>query len=202
LLSMSPDELTILDESAKLRPLISPLRRRLLENLRDPESAVGLSRRLGLPRQKINYHLRELEREGFLELVEERRRRGRLERVLRATATAYLVSSEFLGELAADPDTFQDRFSSAYLIALASQLVRDVAELQRGAAQTNKRLATMALQVDVRFASAADRAAFADELAGTIARLAAKYHQPGPQGRRHRFVIGGHPTRTKTKVEE
>jgi predicted ArsR family transcriptional regulator len=198
---MSPDELTILDESAKLRPLISPLRRRLLEHLRDPDSAVGLSRRLGLPRQKINYHLRELEREGFLELVEERPRRGRVERVLRATSTAYLVSSEFLGDLAADPDAFQDRFSSAYLIALASRLVRDVAELQRGAAQANKRLATMALQVDVRFASAADRAAFAHELTGAVARLAAKYHQEGPKGRTHRFVIGGHPTRTKPKME-
>ena len=61
-------------------------RLRLVRELVEPDSAAGLAKRLGLPRQRLNYHLRELEAAGLLELVEERRRGNCVERIVRAVA--------------------------------------------------------------------------------------------------------------------
>ena len=72
--------------------LLQPGRIDLLRMLAEPDSAAGLARKLGLPRQQINYHLRELERHGLVELVEERRKGNVTERVLQATAASYVIS--------------------------------------------------------------------------------------------------------------
>ena len=41
-------------------------RLRLVCALSAPASGAELARRLGLPRQRVNYHLRELEKEGLV----------------------------------------------------------------------------------------------------------------------------------------
>ena len=175
--------------------LLDPLRLRLVGELRsEPDSASGLARRLKLPRQKLNYHLRELEKEGFVELAEERRKGNCIERVVRVTARAYVIDPAIFGTLGIDPAQFQDRFSSAYLVAVAAKTIRDVAVLRQRAEKAGKRLATFTLQSEVRFASAADRAAFVEELTMTIARLAAKYHnEQAAGGRKFQFVLGAYP---------
>jgi len=175
--------------------LLQPLRSLLLKELRGPGSASSLSRRLGMPRQRLNYHLRELEKQGLVEFVEERRRGNCLERVVRATAHSYLISPEALGGLGADPAEVADRFSSAYLVATAGQAVREVAALSGRAEAEGKRLPTLTLSTEVRFASAEARNGFAEELATALARLAAKYHdEQAPAGRSFRFFVGGYPT--------
>ncbi|WP_281689322.1 ArsR/SmtB family transcription factor [Pseudonocardia thermophila] len=58
-----------------------PVRARILTELATaPGSASSLARTLGIPRQKINYHLRQLEEHGIVQLIEERRRSGLTER--------------------------------------------------------------------------------------------------------------------------
>jgi hypothetical protein len=142
----------------------------------------------------VNYHLRELEKDGLVELVEERRRGNCNERVVRATARSYLISPEALGGLGSRPEQIRDRFSASYLVATAGQAIRDIGVLQDGAERAGKRLATLTLTSEIRFASAEDRNAFAEELATTLARLAAKYHDgDATGGRRFRFFVGGHP---------
>jgi len=174
--------------------LLQPLRQEILESLGEPESASGLARRLGLPRQKVNYHLRELEKDGFVELVEERRRGNCTERVVRATARSYLISPEALGALGSDPGRIPDRLSAAYLVATAGRAVRDIGEMQERADEEGKRLATLTLTSEVRFASAEARNAFAEELATALAGLVAKHHDEStPGGRRFQFFVGGYP---------
>lgn len=191
-----------MDDPAQVAVALSPLRRRLLAELeREPDSAVGLARRLALPRQRLNYHLRALERAGFLELFEERQRRGCVERALRVSAQAFVIDPALLGSLGADPAAIQDRFSSNYLLATATKLLRELAELQRGAARAKKPIATLTLETEVRFASAEQRATFAEELAAALARLAAKYHDDSPGSRAFRFVLAGHPVRKDTSPD-
>jgi DNA-binding transcriptional ArsR family regulator len=169
-------------------------RSRLLAELREPVSAAGLAERVGLPRQKVNYHLRLLEQHGLIELVEERRKGNCTERVLRATAASYVISPGALEGVAPDPRRSPDRLSARWLLALAGQLVRDVADLLAGAERAGKRLATFALDGEVRFASAADRAEFTEELATAVAALVARYHdENAPSGRAHRIVLAVHP---------
>src|SRR5262249_52880554 len=125
---LSNEAVGVVGDREGLAAILSPLRRQMLENLARPDSASGLSRRLGIPRQKINYHLRKLEEAGLVELVEEKMRRGCLERMVRVTARAFVVSPEFLEGLAADPEAIADRYSSAYLVAAAARMVRQVAD--------------------------------------------------------------------------
>ena len=113
---------------------------------------------------------------------------------MRATARSYLISPEALGGLGSSPERIRDRFSAAYLVATAGQAIRDIGELQDRAHAAGQRLATLTLSSEVRFATGEDRNAYAEELATTLARLAAKYHDENASGgRRFRFFVGGHP---------
>jgi DNA-binding transcriptional ArsR family regulator len=200
---LEPAPLQVVADSARAATLLHPPRLQLIAHLREPDSASGLARKLGQPRQRINYHLRELERGGFLEFVEERRRGNCVERLVRATARSYVISPEVLGQVGTTPAEFQDRFSSAYLLAAASRAIRDVAGLRSKATAAGKRLATMTLETDVRFARAQDRKAFTEELTREIGRIVAKYHdQSAAGGRTFHLVIGAYPSPKTTETTE
>src|SRR5574341_520547 len=151
-------------DAASASALLNPLRLQILERLREPDSASGLSRLMNLSRQKLNYHLRELEKHGLVEQVEERKKGNCVERIVRATARHYLINPDALGNLATDPSQIQDHFSSTYLVAVAARTIRDLAVLRTRAEKAGKKLATFTLETNVRFASAADQHAFAEEL--------------------------------------
>src|SRR3954471_1052184 len=125
-------DVTVIEDPAAAEVSLDPIRARLLAELAEPRSATMLAAALGLPRQKVNYHLRTLEEHGLVELVEERPRRGLTERVLQATARGYVVSPAALGRSGADPAR-TDRLSTRYLIAVAARLVREVGLLARRA---------------------------------------------------------------------
>jgi hypothetical protein len=115
--------------------------------------------------------------------------------VLRATAASFVISPTALAAVQPDPARSPDRLSARWLLAVAARLVRDVGDLIGGAARAGKRVATFALDGEVRFASAADRAAFAEELATAVTALVAKYHDDTAEGgRRHRVVVALHPS--------
>lgn len=191
----------VLTDSVQLAAVLSPLRMRVLEEMKQPQSATSLAPRLGVSRQKLNYHLRELEREGFLEVAEERQRRGCVERVMKVTSRAFVVSPTVLGRLGDDPAQARDRFSSAYLLATASHLIRDVAILQERAGAVDERLATFTMETAVRFRSPAAFRSFVEELAASVAALAAKYDDASAGSRRFRVVLGSHPAITKSQAD-
>jgi DNA-binding transcriptional ArsR family regulator len=188
-------DVAVIDDPAAAEVCMDPMRARLLAELSEPGSATMLAGRVGLARQKVNYHLRELERHGLIELVEERKKGNVTERVLRATALSYVISPAVLPAVQPDPARAPDRLSARWLLALGAKLVRDVGALIEGAAKARKPLATFGLDAEVRFASAADRAAFAEELTATITALVSRYHdEHAPGGRDHRVVLAIHPT--------
>jgi DNA-binding transcriptional ArsR family regulator len=191
----------VLTDASQLAAALSPLRMRVLREMQEPESATTLAPRIGLSRQTLNYHLRELEREGFLELVEERPRRGCVERLLKVTSRAFVVNPALFGALADDPEQVRDRFSSAYLIATATAMVRDVVTLARRAGAVEQRLATFTMDCDVGFESPAQFRTFTAELASAVATLAAKYDSSRPGSRRFRVALGSHPVVTKTAAD-
>jgi DNA-binding transcriptional ArsR family regulator len=195
-------DVAVIGDPATAEVSLDPVRARLLAELAEPASATMLAARVGLPRQKVNYHLRALERHGLVELVEERRKGNCTERVLRATAASYVISPAALAAVAPDPGRAPDRLSARWLLALASRLVRDVGELLTGATRAGKPVATFALDGEVRFASAADRAAFAEELATAVTALVGRYHDETAEGgRAHRVIVAVHPAITTDTVE-
>jgi DNA-binding transcriptional ArsR family regulator len=187
-------DVAVIEDPAVAEAALDPVRARLLAQLAEPKSATMLAAAAGLPRQKVNYHLRALERHGLIELVEERRKGNMTERLLQATAGSYVISPAALAAAAPDPARSPDRLSARWLLALAAQLVRDVGGLITASAKADKRLATFGMDGEVRFASATDRAAFTQELTQAVTALVAKYHdERAAGGRTHRLVIAIHP---------
>jgi DNA-binding transcriptional ArsR family regulator len=185
------DDIAVIEDPAAAEVSLDPIRARLLAELVTPGSAAMLAPRLGLPRQKINYHLRTLEQHGLVHLVEERRRGNVTERMMQATAASYVISPAALSAVAPDPARAPDRLSAHWLLALAARLVGDVGTLITGAGRARQRVATFALDGELRFATPADRAAFAEELSVAVTQLIARHHSD--TGRKHRLVVAVHP---------
>jgi DNA-binding transcriptional ArsR family regulator len=174
-------DIAVIEDPVAAEVSLDPVRARLLTELAEPASATMLAARMRLPRQKVNYHLRALERHRLVELVEERRKGNCIERVLRATARSYVISPAALGSVQPDPGR---------------------AGGPEGAGE-RKRIATFALDAEVRFASARDRAEFTAKLANAFAALVAEYHdETADGGRPHRVLIALHPTLPTDAIQE
>ena len=184
-----PGSIQVVSGSGVVRGGLGELRRTLLRALRCPASAVELAERLGESRQRINYHLRELEKGGLVELVEERRRRGCTERIVRATADAVVVEPQVIGELGTQG---RDRFAADRLLAVAARTARDVSRMRTRAAESGKRLLTFTIEADIAFESPAQLRRFVDELAERVAELGSSYDTGRRRGR-YRILVGGHP---------
>jgi DNA-binding transcriptional ArsR family regulator len=188
----------VIQSAASAEKLLKPERLRMLEMLAEPDSATGLAKRLKLPRQTVNYHLRELEQEGFVELVEERRKGNCMERVVRATARSYVISPQVLGALGLEANKVRDQFSSGYLVSAAARTIREVSILRQRADKAGQKLATLTLETEIRFADAQARQQFTEEVLNMVASLALKYHdEKAETGRSFRLLVGSYPTITK-----
>ncbi|HZA35889.1 MAG TPA: helix-turn-helix domain-containing protein [Vicinamibacterales bacterium] len=196
-------DIQVIEDAVTATVALEPMRSRLLSELAAPASAATLAARVGLARQKVNYHLHALEAHGLVRLAHERKWGGLTERLLVATAASYIVSPGALGPVAADPSREIDRLSASFLIALGARVVREVGDLVRRAKDTGKRLATLAVDAEIRFRSATDRAAFSNELTEAITKLLAKYHdESAPGGRAHRLMVVAYPLPHKSDSKE
>lgn len=180
--------MTYLDQPDQVRKALSPLRRDLLRRLREPASATQLAAALDIPRQRVNYHLRALEEAGLVELVEERQKRGCVERIMRTKPGAFVVDPAVMNT---EFTQIHDQYAAEHLVNVAAGTVRDVARMQASAADKGKRLLTFTVETEVRFAQPSDVHAFTDELAEAIRAVVARYDTP--DGRPYRMVAGGHP---------
>jgi len=196
------DDVHVITDPAAAVVALEPVRSRLLAELAEPASAATLASRLGIARQKLNYHMRALEAHELVREAEIRLWGGLKERLLVASAASYVISPKALGPVALDPGRSADRLSASYLIALGARIVDEVSDLLRRSRAADKHLATLALDTEIRFRSAADRAAFSNELVDTITTLVARYHdQSAPGGRAHRLVLVAHPLPDESKSE-
>jgi len=187
-------DVEVIDDPEAAAVALEPIRSRLLSELGEPASAATLAARVGLPRQKVNYHLRALESRGLVRVTKKRKWGGLTERLLIATAASYVVSPAAMGPVATDPDRTADHLSAGYLISLAARVIREVSALHRRARELGKRLATLSIDTEVRFRSTEERAAFTSELTQAVTSLVARYHDAtAPGGRAHRLVIVAHP---------
>jgi DNA-binding transcriptional ArsR family regulator len=193
-------DVAVIDDPGAAMVALDPIKVQLLAQLSEPASAAALSSRVGLPRQKINYHLRALEDHRLVEPAELRRWGGLTERVMVASAASYVVSPAALGPIGADPARNNDRMSASYLIAVAARIVREVSDAWRAARKSEKRLATLSIDTVIRFKSPADRAAFTNDIANAVAAIAARYHDESAHGGRpHRLVVASYPAPDTTR---
>src|SRR5438552_8830341 len=144
-------DIQVIDDPAAATVALGPMRSRLRSELAAPASAAALAMRVGLARQKVNYHLRALEAHWLVRLAQEPKWGGLTERLLVATAASYVVSPSALGPVAVEPSREADRLSASYLIALGARVVREVGDLVRRAREAGKRLGNLAVATEGRF---------------------------------------------------
>ena len=185
---------TVIDDPAAAMAALDPVRANILAILAEPGSSTTVAAALGLPRQQVNYHLRTLERHNLVRMVEERPKRGLTERVMLATARAYVV-------VAVDPRRERSR-SSPDRPALdpipSSPLPLEwLAKspiwpdgLTRPANRWPRWRSTV--RSDSRRPPTEPRSP--PELTAAVTALAAKYHdEHANRGRWHRVVVAAHP---------
>lgn len=182
--------MALLDDADRVRTALSPIRRRLLGALQSPGSAASLAVALGMPRQKVGYHLKALEDAGLVNLVEQRQRRGFTERLFTASADAYLIDPDLLAGPAPEART-QDRYAADHLIRTAAETVREVGRMRQAADAEGRRLLTFTLDAEIAFASPGDIERFAERLADALSGLADEFNTEG--GRPYRLIAAAHP---------
>jgi DNA-binding transcriptional ArsR family regulator len=206
---MAAAPIHVVQDASRAAALLDPLRLRIVEALRQPDSAAGIARRLRLPRQKVNYHVRELARAGYLRRAGQRRVRSMIERRYVATAQAYVLAPSLLGALAADRGRIEDAFSLAYLLALTARVQTDLTRVQDLAQEQGKRVTTLSISTKFRFESAEQRAEFARALQNAIVDVVGRFASPDRrsdgskgEGRPFRLVLGCYPAPPEEKPEQ
>lgn len=177
-----------------------PLRLVILQAASMPRSATEIAAGLGLPRQRVNYHIGRLRSAGFLVPAGRRRRRGLFEQRYAATAQAYVLDPQVLGPVRARADLIGDRLSAEYLVALSTQIQSDLGQVMTEATRQGKRVATMSVSTEIRFTSPEQRTRFARALERAVTRLVGRHAAPAQTadgqplpGRLFRLIVGCYP---------
>lgn len=178
-----------------LQVLAHPLRVRILEALRAPTSAAAIARRLDEPRQKVNYHLKELSKVGLVHAAGERRNGNFIETLYRAAARTFVVSPRVAW---ADPrraHALRDQLPLEQLVQTGEQIQRDASALLDRAAFDGEQIASASVTAEVGFASERERADFLNEYLKAVGPLLKKYGTK--DGARYRVVFAAYPQPTK-----
>ncbi len=196
----APSDLECVEDARRASVLLHPLRLRILGHAREPVSASAIGAAIGLPRQKVNYHLRELLKARFVRRAGDRKKRNMLERRFVATARAYFFSPRILAPVRPRDRALADRASAAYLVSLAADVQSETARAMRAAEERGQRVATLALDAEIRFETADQRARFAEALERAVAEVVARHASPARRtggaaapGRPFRLVLLCHP---------
>ena len=153
----------------------------------------------------MNYHVRALERAGFLRPAGRQRKRNMIEQRYVATARAFVLSAGILGPVGVDWRDIGDTASADYLLALTEQVRSDL-EQAAGEAE-GKPITTVSLKSQFRFESPGQRTEFAsavrEAVVGVIARLSSPNRlengRPG-RGRPYRLVLACYPVPAGTQA--
>ena len=188
-----PLDLSVVQHPRAAAALLDPTRALILKALRQPGSAASVARSLGLPRQRVAYHVRQLEKAGLVTHEGDNRRGNCVERLVKATATHYLVGPASVGELGPAGGEYSDQFSSSYLLGTAASLINELTTVREQAAKSKKRVPTLTLNSTVEVESSTQMAQFAEDLTKAVAEVVAKYQSTGDHRRSFRLVVGSYP---------
>ena len=171
--------------------LAHPLRLRILDALRQPASAAQVAREIGHPRQKVNYHLKGLERAGLVRAVGERRTGNFIESLYQAVARSFVVSPRVAWADARRAKAMAEQVSLGQLVVLGEIIQQDAAALLDRATFDGEQVASASVAAEVKFRTERDRAEFLEAYLAAIGPLVKKYG--GDAGETYRVVLAVYP---------
>jgi DNA-binding transcriptional ArsR family regulator len=188
----------VVSEMRRATTLLHPLRLQILESLGEPESASGLARRLLLAPQKVNYHLRKLERARFVKCVGQRHLGSKTERRYVKTALSYVLSPELLGSLGIRKGA-EDCRGLTQLVAMLAAAQAQIAGIIRETTE-NTEPGGESTSIDLCFSHSEQHAQFIEDVRDAVAAAAARHSLPyrEPNGRdsdspRYRLMLASYP---------
>jgi DNA-binding transcriptional ArsR family regulator len=174
-----------------IQALASPVRLAALEAMREPMSAATVARALGQPRQKMSYHLKELERAGLIRFAGERRKGNFVEQLYEAVAKRFIVSPRLGWDREQLAATLRDQASLANLVRVGEQLQIDATALLDEATRSTAAVPSAAVEAEVSFPDEAARSAFMEEYLAAIGPLLKKH--AARKGESFRVVMAIYP---------
>ncbi len=186
----------VLESTDELLAISHPTRLRILDALRQPESAAGVARGLDEPRQRINHHVKELERVGLIVPAGERRTGGFVEQLYEAVAGTFVLSPRITWADAERTRAIADQVSLQHLIEFGERLQRTAAALLDRAAFDGETVPSATVEATVHFPDAKARAAFLDQYLKLTARLVERYATTSGPAYTVGLVV--HPTNEET----
>ena len=189
---MAPSAVAVLDSSEQLAAITHPSRLRVLDALRVPDSAAGVARQLGEPRQRINHHVRELAKAGLLVEAGERRKGNFVEQLYESAAGTFVVSPRLTWGDGVRLRAIADQVSLQHLVLIGERLQRDAAALLDRAAFDGEEIPAVAVEATVRFADDEARAAFLDEYLAVTSRLIEQH--AATDGEAFTLALVAHPS--------
>lgn len=174
-----------------LQALAHPARVRILGQLRQPDSAAAVARRLDQPRQRVHYHLKELEKVGLVRAVGERRSGNFVETLYEASARSFVVSPRLVWSDPRRVAAMRDQLSLEQLVAVGEAIQRDAAALLDRAAFDGEQIASVSVSAELGFASPEQRAEFLKAYLRAVGPLLKAYG--AGEGERYRVVLAAYP---------
>ncbi len=199
---MLPDiqETYIVETPEQALALLNPLRAEMLSHLAQPASAAEIARTIGETPQRMNYHLKALEKVGLVRKAGTRQVRNLVEVLYQAVAKTFILSDS----LNLHPDTVQqmkDHGSLAHLITIAERIKRDSLLLMEKS-DASENVPSASLHTKVRLANEAQRSAFVQEYVELVKQLAGKYGKDGDASETYSVVLAVYPEPERTAGPE
>ena len=190
----APARLRCLADLDEASAILHPLRVQLLVATRQAQTSGELAESLGMSRQKVGYHLRELEKQGLVRsMLPSTDSSKHAEKRYVATATHFLLDPTLLGELAPQVESSPaDPVGPDHLLAMSARLQAELHAVMRQT--TSGRPSALAVAVDALLDTPVARTAFVQSVLTALKAAAAEHAAPaGSDGRTYRVLVGCYP---------
>jgi DNA-binding transcriptional ArsR family regulator len=181
-------ELMVVADRQTMALLADPLKAEILREMNQAQTTAELAQLMDMPRQKLGYHVRQLEEAGLLLSVGESRRGNCVARQLQAVARHFVIS-----KTDADNGVLPGRFSSNWLVEQSARTIREIGLLSADAAAGGKQMQTVTLDAEIAFDNLQEQQAFSQELNEMICALVARYGSDSSAARRFRVLAASYP---------
>lgn len=171
--------------------LLNPLRAEILSGMTEPVSAAEIARSMGETPQKINYHLKALEKVGLVHRVGSRQIRNLVEVLYRAAAKTFVLS-ESLGLPAEAIQHMKDQGSLAHLITVSERIKKDALRLMQHS-DKEEHVPSASLHTRVSLSDEGRRKAFVEEYVQLVRKLTEKYQTEGEADDAYHVLLAVYP---------
>jgi DNA-binding transcriptional ArsR family regulator len=190
-MKQSIQETYIVELPEQASALINPLRAEILAQLKKPSSATEVAKKLKETPQRINYHLKALEKVGLVSRVGTRQVRNLVEVLYQSIARTFLLAES----LSIGKETIQkmkDQGSLLHLIHTSERMKKDALHLMEKSDQ-NEVIPSASLQMQVNLADELTREQFVADYVAMVEDLVKKYQHKNDHAHPYQVLLAVYP---------